>query len=648
MALLQRNASHQTVVRLLLISQLPFFALRAAPAGLIETEASTPLVLMPFDDDLMHMMVSEFADIDEVAHIVKSSAGRPRAAFIIARFASTKLYVEAMNEWVYQLFPELRHPGQKPTVGAATTALISGLAAPLETTAALKAFPDCSFSDLARLFPGQGFEKLNVRIDPLAPDDLAQNVVLKLLPTLNPSVRTQIVDFCLAQNPERVAQILEGIWCHIVQGPSSEYLSANELDSLLRLQAAFDGAHYDYGEQVKVSVVNLIQEASDEHDSELLKFAMERIDRLIAARVFDRALYTLLNPLIEKQFRRIRRTNFHDLSEFDLNICLYIQKWVTHSHILDDNLDCYHVRNVTSLRMRVEAVLFHRESDYDKSRALADHVASIMQSDIHNIKGSLLSLSIALCYSSRATINNGAEELGETYAQRAFDLYQMIKSSAEYDDIKSNYEGDLVFSYLHMTLCDSACMEAAARGNLPVFLRWKERADNMVRTEGLVKFYSTKVYKNLMPVRTLMCSRLAGDRYLADDVMTKFEKTMRSKKSVKNELNVIHIVRELRYAIHILGEKAYFADVEQLGDIMFALIHSKWVYRSSAARLEAAYSSACAIQHYRERFAADSEAVQTWLKRLAKLSAEFEENEHLQGKVVECFGYTNPNAPMWN
>lgn len=213
------------------------------------------------------------------ATLMRESAGRPRAALIMLHAQDATSYTGALSEWVERFVPGLADEGQELSPSLAGPLMLTTLAGPVMSDVARDLFGTIDTGALVRFYQSETREALQTTLPPLHPDDLAQELLLRLLPRIDLRLRSAALDRMLVDAPAAVEARLSGIWRDCPDlGP----------DQLNWLQARFDticaGRVASLREQAAEArrVVSQAAEASGAFDS-----ALATLEDLAATRPFD-------------------------------------------------------------------------------------------------------------------------------------------------------------------------------------------------------------------------------------------------------------------------------------------------------------------------------------------------------------------------
>jgi hypothetical protein len=144
--------------------------------------------------------------------LIRESAGRPRAALILMNAPSAERVPEALLDWADGILPGLADEGRALPVSLAGPLFLSALAGPIETDEARAIFGPLSIEALLRFYLEAEPDALERSLPPIVPDDLAQELLLRLLPRLDLRLREKAVDRMIATAPALVEMRLGSIW----------------------------------------------------------------------------------------------------------------------------------------------------------------------------------------------------------------------------------------------------------------------------------------------------------------------------------------------------------------------------------------------------------------------------------------------------
>ncbi|HEX8481714.1 MAG TPA: ATP-binding protein [Allosphingosinicella sp.] len=286
---LRRAASPRRKVRVLLIDQIPV-ALDIA-SGLersaLRSAEGPPLRLGPLADEhiLELRALSNSTRLpDDV--IVRESAGRPRAALILANAVGAATAREAVVEWVERVVPGICDDDRELPPGLCGPLFMAALAGPLDNQAARDVFGDVDAGALLRFYSDQSREELDHVLPAIWPDDVAQELLVRLLPRLDLRRREGAVDRLIADSPARVEARLGALW-----QDRPDFRSGTDPDSaersLLWLQERFDAACPHRVAALRAQAERALALFSGDVDLPELDSGLAEVRALAAARPFD-------------------------------------------------------------------------------------------------------------------------------------------------------------------------------------------------------------------------------------------------------------------------------------------------------------------------------------------------------------------------
>ena len=287
------GASARRPLRLVLLDQMiPNIILPdgAEQERLDRSQLDPPLILGRMEEEDVRALVDRHAaPVTVVDRIVEESAGRPRAAIILANIPDAVTYAEALHRWADLLVPELTDDSTTPTLGLSVPLIFAALVGPVSADLVRQHIGEYYPGPLLRFFDNVSREDLERELPELLPDDLAQELALRLLPKLDPPGRNAIIATMLSQASGRIEASLAAIWRGRpdLGRPNRDSVAAS---TLRQLQDSFDKI---YPERVLALVEQLdllvdeVREATTPRD---LEVALAALVSVTDARPFDPAI----------------------------------------------------------------------------------------------------------------------------------------------------------------------------------------------------------------------------------------------------------------------------------------------------------------------------------------------------------------------
>lgn len=250
-------------------------------------EVEPPLRLRGLNED----EIVELCDASEKpgalpAGVIAESAGLPRAALILLNSAQQVAdYTKALSEWVDRLLPGLLDPAAPLAPGMTGPLLMASLGGPIDTQVAREICGQVDTWMLPRFYQDETPQSLEERLPALVPDDLAQQLLLRLLPRIDAALRTACVDKVLGLAPAAVEAKLSGIWRHRRDRPKANGNDAGP-DPVQWLQRRFDTKFPDRVERLHEISAQAVNASTSENAAEVAE-ALGRIEDLADSRPFD-------------------------------------------------------------------------------------------------------------------------------------------------------------------------------------------------------------------------------------------------------------------------------------------------------------------------------------------------------------------------
>ncbi|HEV2816331.1 MAG TPA: hypothetical protein VGW40_03795 [Allosphingosinicella sp.] len=286
---LSKSATKRWPVRVLVVDQV------TPPVHLADAEEREPvrraqlptIRLAGLDLDEVAEMFARAASDAEVTRLLTESAGRPRAAIILSNLPDAANYAEALSDWAERLFPDIMTEVGTPAPGVAIPLVFAALAGPIETDKVRAHMSSFDAGAILPYFEDARREDLERRIPELRPEDLAQEVLLRLLSRIDLPARTGFVRAMVADAPERVETRLGAIWGDRRELATPGARSA-ELTAILRwLQATFDELCPERVEAVRRRAAELAELAAAAGSVGEAEHALWELSEIAKIRPFD-------------------------------------------------------------------------------------------------------------------------------------------------------------------------------------------------------------------------------------------------------------------------------------------------------------------------------------------------------------------------
>ena len=241
---LARAGTRLRPVRALVVDQVqPFVEVRSGEdrAMVKAAEAGPPLRLRGLEDvEIIDLCAASAAARVDEGRVVRESGGRPRAALILINAPDAASYAGALMEWVDRFLPGIADEARPLPLALAGPLFLAALAGPIDTDTSRELFGPVDAPGLARFYGDERPEDLEQRLPALAPDDLAQLLLVRLFPRLDRKLREAAVNRTIADLPDRVEARLGGLW-----RDRSGLAGGGALLVLTWLQQRFDAAQPD-------------------------------------------------------------------------------------------------------------------------------------------------------------------------------------------------------------------------------------------------------------------------------------------------------------------------------------------------------------------------------------------------------------------
>jgi hypothetical protein len=241
---LQSGSDKRRVVRLLVIAQIAPYASGAAPEEIKDSEALPALALAPLkNENLAELAHALASDNDRADMIIRECGGRPRAAIILANATDANDLATAMTAWAFRVVPELRSEEGSVDESLALGIIASGLAGPFPATQLHSIASNFSVLLMLRFFPSARQEELEETLPALLPEDLGQELAMRLLQRLGPALREVVTKLLIEHAPDRIEAGLGNIWRDhpgYFDGTGEHGKNCAPAVTLRAVQAAFD------------------------------------------------------------------------------------------------------------------------------------------------------------------------------------------------------------------------------------------------------------------------------------------------------------------------------------------------------------------------------------------------------------------------
>jgi len=291
MLALGARATAGAPVRLLVLDQIvPYVKLPDATEQhrLDETQIVPPLVVSRMSEaDIRALAVSQSSAAAD--HIVEGSAGRPRIAIILANIPDATSYSDALRRWAELLIPELTDDSATPPAGLSVPLIFSALIGPVLTERIRAHLGEFDPGPLLRFFDGVRRDDLERELPQLVPDDLAQEMALRLLPKLDVPRRAEIVQALIEQAPAVMEASLGAIWR---DRPDLDRASDVSVPAamLRELQARFDDAHPERVEAIVDQTGSLVDDTAEANTLDKADLSLALLAAIALTRPFDPAI----------------------------------------------------------------------------------------------------------------------------------------------------------------------------------------------------------------------------------------------------------------------------------------------------------------------------------------------------------------------
>ena len=243
---------------------------------------------------------------EELSSLHQETAGRPRALLLLTRAAPGTSYPEALTDWAVALLPELADAPGATAEGADRKRLkalaLAALAGPLSVQSARPALGGVFESaPLVRFFP---METLDSTLPALAPEDLGQEILLRVLAFLDQPECEAIAQTAFSADPgaaDRVERVFGSLWAERPEadaaiavadglGPNVASSMARRARSLAQLQSAFDEAHPQHVAARREEAAKLVNVTAANELSDDLGPALAQLEQIVQRRPADREI----------------------------------------------------------------------------------------------------------------------------------------------------------------------------------------------------------------------------------------------------------------------------------------------------------------------------------------------------------------------
>lgn len=146
------------------------------------------------------------------AAVIRESGGRPRAALILLNSTDATTHVGAVIEWIDGYVDDIANHAKVLPLEWAGPLFLCALGGPILTDIARDLFGSVNVEPLVRFFEGETRQRLEQTLPPLVPDDLAQELILRLFPRLDRRVGEAAFDRMVLEVPAHVQARLAGLW----------------------------------------------------------------------------------------------------------------------------------------------------------------------------------------------------------------------------------------------------------------------------------------------------------------------------------------------------------------------------------------------------------------------------------------------------
>ncbi len=292
---LKDGANGKYKVRVLVLSQISPYAEGAAPAEIRDFEVSTPFILGPLREHLIdfikHMDVSEEKNIQK---IIEQSAGRPRAAIIMANAPDGFSYNQALNDWAYRILPELRSPDSELPVSVTIGLIVAGLVGSIDAQDLFAVDPDFDPRLLERFFGQQYTDHLSYTLPAFLPPELGVTIALHLLDRIAPARRTKLVKYMLVKHQRDIESSLAAIWLNFVVVDDPDSSTSVHVVTLTELLDDYDRQWPERSNQLQMAIQSIKRKiTSNALQLNELEHLLTKIANLASIRPFDRNIQYL-------------------------------------------------------------------------------------------------------------------------------------------------------------------------------------------------------------------------------------------------------------------------------------------------------------------------------------------------------------------
>jgi hypothetical protein len=278
-------------LRMLVVDQIsPRIASQAAVEQMLQaTECRPPLCLQPLPDaDIRSMLAGKVADV-EVDRLTILSAGRPRAAIMFVNVPVSQSYGDALRRWSELLIKELKVDTETPDRSTAIPLILAAMVGPLPADQARAILGTLDPGPLVRFFDNCSRSGIERELPRLLPEDVAQELALRLLAKLDPHDRTLVADLMLHEFPMRLEAGLAAIWRNRPELAEDESSSESWSVTLRWLQERYDATNPERVSSLSEYADVLAYEIGNVATMDEVDLALDSLISLAASRPFDSA-----------------------------------------------------------------------------------------------------------------------------------------------------------------------------------------------------------------------------------------------------------------------------------------------------------------------------------------------------------------------
>jgi len=186
----------------------------------VEDSESEAFVLGSLPDQAIKMIADAFESRTISAEkLIEEAAGRPRAALALLSATDPTDYADALRQWTNRIVPKLAPKGNdaEPNervdmpISVSIPLIASVLAGPIDAAHVRACSGSINAARLTRFFPIRRQEEMKIEIPRFEPDDLGQELALRLLEFMDIEERKKTVEMLL-MDQDRLESRLARIW----------------------------------------------------------------------------------------------------------------------------------------------------------------------------------------------------------------------------------------------------------------------------------------------------------------------------------------------------------------------------------------------------------------------------------------------------